>query len=245
MSTALEVAQLTKHFGRTAALDGVTLAVLRGAAVALLGPNGAGKTTFMRLCATLLRPTGGSIRIFAHDAVNAGAAARKHIGLLSHESYLYPDLTATENLRFYARLFGMADPEERVEELVEQMDLTGWAHRPVRTLSRGAQQRCALARVLLHQPDLLFLDEPFTGLDLQAATVLRDVLRRTNQAGTTIVMSTHDMPQVFALCSSAIVLNRGRLAWQGPISAHERDRFEAHYTSLTGKPATQPGTTHA
>src|SRR5512139_4057332 len=152
MTPALTLDGLRKRFGRTYAVDGISLEIPAGAAVALLGANGAGKTTFLRLCATLLRPTAGSVMVFGIDAQHQGAAARRRLGVLGHDSFLYADLSAAENLLFYARLFGVADPNRRVAAMLERLDLVGWAQRPVRTLSRGLMQRCALARALLHQP---------------------------------------------------------------------------------------------
>jgi len=232
MAAALEVEALTKQFGRTVALDRVTLRVEAGESVALLGPNGAGKSTLMRVCATLLRPNHGTVRLFGQDTGSGAAGVRRRLGLLSHESFLYPDLTATENLLFHARLFAVPRPAARVAAMIERMDLHGWAHRPLRVLSRGAQQRCALARVLLHEPDLLFLDEPFTGLDLNATAVLRDALAEVRRLGVTLVMSTHDLARCLESCSTAVVLKRGRLVWQGAVDASDPAGFESRYRSL-------------
>jgi len=233
MSVALEAFRLSKRFGRTLAVNEVSLSVDVGSAVAVLGPNGAGKTTFLRLCTTLLRPSSGQIHLLGMDTASQGSAVRRRIGLLGHESLLYPDLTPAENLLFYARLFRVRDSAARIQMLIERMELTGWANRPVRTLSRGLLQRCALARVLLHEPDILFLDEPFTGLDLDARETLCEVLSETRLTGTTILMSTHDLEAGFRLCSAAIVFVRGRLAWQGSISPSERLAFEDRYRALT------------
>src|SRR5215831_12495961 len=172
MPSALSVEQLSKWFGSTLALDDVDWNVETGAAVALFGPNGAGKTTLMRVCATLLRPSRGTVSVLGRDVAAHGAAVRRRIAVLGHESWLYPDLSARENLRFYARLFGLDRPAARIDALIEQLGLGGWSHRPVRALSRGLLQRAALARVLLHDPEVLFLDEPFSGLDLEARDVL-------------------------------------------------------------------------
>jgi len=232
MAAALEVDALTKRFGRTLALDSVGVRIECGESVALLGPNGAGKSTLLRVCATLLRPDHGRVRIFGVDTSDGAPHVRRRLGLLSHETFLYPDLTATENLQFYARLFGLPRPAARVTELIDRMGLIGWAHRPLRTLSRGAQQRCALARVLLHEPDLLFLDEPFTGLDLNATAVLRNVLTDVRNRGVTVLMSTHDLARCFESCSSALVLIQGRLTWQGAVEAADAQGFEARYRSL-------------
>jgi heme exporter protein A len=233
MPVALEASRLSKRFGRTLAVNDVSVSVDVGSAVAVLGPNGAGKTTFLRLCTTLLRPSSGKIHLLGMDTASHGSAVRRRIGLLGHESLLYPDLTAAENLLFYARLYRVRDSAARIQTLIERMDLGGWANRPVRTLSRGLLQRCALARVLVHQPDVLFLDEPFTGLDLDARESLCEVLSETRLAGTTILMSTHDLEAGFRLCSSALVFVRGCLAWHGSISPTERSAFEVRYRALT------------
>jgi heme exporter protein A len=233
MPAALEVEHLSKRFGATLALDDLGWTAARGAAVALFGPNGAGKTTLMRLCATLMRPSRGTVRVLGLDAAAQGAAIRRRIAVLGHESWLYPDLSARENLRFYARLFGVAAPAARIDALVERLGLGGWSHRPVRVLSRGLLQRAALARVLLHEPDVLFLDEPFTGLDLDARDVLCDVLRDTHRRGATLLMSTHDVGLGLALCTTALVLAGGRIAWQGPVSAADAASFEARYRAVT------------
>jgi heme exporter protein A len=232
MPAALEVEHLSKRFGSTLALDDLAWRADVGAAVALFGPNGAGKTTLMRLCATLLRPTHGVVRVLGLDAARHGAAVRRRIAVLAHESWLYPDLSPRENLAFYARLFGVIDAPRRVDALIAHLGLGGWSHRPVRALSRGLVQRCALARVLLHEPDVLFLDEPFAGLDLEARELLCDVLRTARQRGTTILMSTHDVGLGLALCSAALVLVRGRIAWEGAVGTADAAAFEAHYRAL-------------
>jgi heme exporter protein A len=237
MPAALEVEHLIKRFGRAAALDDVTLRVEAGEAALLLGPNGAGKTTLLRCAATLLRPQRGVVRIGGLDAAREGAAVRRRLAVLGHESFLYPDLSPLENLTFYARLYGLAGPERRALELVEQLGLRGWTHRPVRTLSRGLVQRCALARVLLHTPDLLLLDEPFTGLDAEARALLSGVLRDAHARGTAMLMSTHDLELGLALCQRAIVLAGGRLAWQGPVTPADAARLEAELRRLGGRAA--------
>lgn len=234
MPAALAVAGLRKRFGRTYAVDGVTLEIPAGSAVALFGPNGAGKTTFLRLCSTLLRPTAGSVAIFGVDAGSQGPAVRRRLGVLGHDSFLYPDLSATENLLFYARLFRIDEPLARVRVMLERLDLVGWSQRPVRTLSRGLVQRCALARALLHAPELLLLDEPFSALDLDATSGLHEVLAQAHSEGTTILMSTHDLAQGLALCSSALVLAGGRVTFHGTVAATQHAAFTAEYRQLVG-----------
>ena len=226
---AIETHGLTKLFAGVPALRGVDIRLDAGEAVALFGPNGAGKSTLMRLCATLLRPNRGTVRIFGDDGRDGGSAIRRRIGMLSHQSFLYPDLTPTENLAFYARVFGVPDAAQRVRALLDQVGLVGWANRPVRTLSRGLEQRCALARALLHTPDLLLLDEPFTGLDVDASATLRDVLSAAHARGAAVLMITHDISQGLASCRRAIILARGTLAWDGAVAPTERERFERIY----------------
>ncbi|MEO8602045.1 MAG: heme ABC exporter ATP-binding protein CcmA [bacterium] len=237
MAAALEVERLTKRFGRTPALDDVSATIAAGEAVLLLGPNGAGKTTLLRCAATLLKPSRGTVRIAGLDAATHGADVRRRLAVLGHESFLYPDLTPTENLAFYARLYRIAAPAARVETLIERLGLRGWAQRPVRTLSRGLVQRCALARVLLHEPDLLLLDEPFTGLDAEARALLSTVLREAHGRGTAMLMSTHDLALGLDLCDRAMILAGGRLAWQGPVAPADASRLDSDLRRLSGRAA--------
>lgn len=223
----LEVDRLGKRFGRTAALHGVTCRVDGGEAVLLLGHNGAGKTTLLQVCATLLSPTEGQVRIGGLDTARHGPAVRRQLAVLGHQSYLYPDLSAYENLIFYARLYRLAAARETVEQQIDRFALRGWAHRPVRTLSRGMLQRCALARVLLHRPRLLLLDEPFTGLDVAARDLLCERLREAHGDGTALVMSTHDLTLGLSLCHRALMLAGGRLVADVAVTPADAPRLEA------------------
>jgi heme exporter protein A len=232
----IEAHGLRRRFAGTEAVGGVDLSVATGEAVALFGPNGAGKTTLLRLLATLLRPSAGTLQLFERSVSDGGLAARRRIGFLSHQSFLYPDLTPTENLEFYARMFHVAPAAPRVRVILEQVGLLGWAHRPVRTLSRGLEQRCALARVLIHTPDLLLLDEPFTGLDVDAAAMLAATLRSAHARGATLLMTTHDAAHAFAVCHRALILARGQLLWDGSISEAQRADFEQRYREVTHRP---------
>jgi heme exporter protein A len=227
----IESIGLTRRFGGVTALHGVDLSVTAGEAVALFGHNGAGKTTLLRLLAMLLRPSAGTVRMFGRAIADGGSFVRSRIGFLSHQSFLYPDLTPTQNLEFYGRMFGVQTSAVRVSTLLEQVGLGGWAHRPVRTLSRGLEQRCALARALLHEPALLLLDEPFTGLDVDAARMLSDTLRGAHAAGTTLLMVTHDMARGFHLCGRGIILARGRVVWDGSLAASARAAFDRAYAA--------------
>jgi len=236
-TAALEVERLGKRFGRTAAVTGVTCAIAAGESVLLLGHNGAGKTTFLRLCATLLSPSEGRVRVGGLDAGANGIAVRRQIAVLGHESFLYPDLSAHENLVFYARLYGLTDARAQVEQQLDRFALRGWAHRPVRTLSRGMLQRCALARVLLHDPRLLLLDEPFTGLDVAARELLGEQLRLAHARGAAVVMSTHDVGLGVALCQRALVLSRGALVADLAVASDDAARLEAELRRFAPTPA--------
>lgn len=223
----LDVERLGKRYGRTAALHDVTCALHGGESVLLLGHNGAGKTTLLQVCATLLSPTAGRVRIAGLDASRHGPAVRRQLAVLGHQSFLYPDLSAHENLTFYARLYRLEAVRETVERQIERFELRGWAHRPVRTLSRGMLQRCALARVLLHRPRLLLLDEPFTGLDVAARELLCERLREAHADGTAVLMSTHDLPLGLSLCQRALVLAGGRLVADVAVTPADAPRLEA------------------
>ncbi|HEV7734659.1 MAG TPA: heme ABC exporter ATP-binding protein CcmA [Candidatus Binatia bacterium] len=198
---------LRRDYAGTPVLAGVDLLVEAGELVVLLGSNGAGKTTLLRVLATLLRPSGGVLSLFGGDA----RAARRRIGYVGHESGCYADLTGAENLEFHAALHGV--PSSRVSELLEWTGLSSAARRPLRTYSRGMSQRLALARALLHRPDLLLLDEPYSGLDPGAAARLDALLVSLRAAGHTILLTTHDLARVVPLSTRVAILHRGRIAW--------------------------------
>ena len=228
----LEAQGLTRKFAGVTALAGVDVRVQAGESVAVLGPNGAGKSTLLRLCATALRPTAGVLRLFGTETKESARSARRQIGFLSHQSFLYPDLTVAENLHFYAQMFAVAEARARVVELVERVGLAGFANRPVRTLSKGLEQRCALARALLHAPRLLLLDEPFTGLDSDAAKMLSETLRHEHARGTTVLMATHDLDRGVQLCGRALVLQRGRVCADLSITSAASTGFESEYARV-------------
>ena len=204
---------LVRAFAGTPVLAGVDLVVRAGEAVVLLGPNGAGKTTLLRILALLLRPGGGRLALFGTETRAAPPALRRRIGYVGHESLCYPDLTAAENLAFYARLFDVPDATARIAELIGWAGLELAAHRPVRTYSRGMAQRLALARALLHGPDLLLLDEPFAGLDPEAVAMLQRCLGALRAAGHAIVLTTHDLERAAPVATRLAILHRGRVAW--------------------------------
>lgn len=205
---------LGKRFGRTVGLDGIELDLAPGRSLAVLGANGAGKSTLLRLMAGLSRPTSGSLEIGGVAAQRSEARAR--VGFISHASHLYPDLTARENLVFAARIYTVADPHARAAELLAEENLEPAADRPTRAFSRGMAQRLAIARGLVHRPEIVLLDEPFTGLDHRSADRLRARIGTLRERGSTLVLVTHDVEQAAELADSAIVLGRGRINYQAP-----------------------------
>ena len=209
----IEVSNLGKSFGPRAALAGVDLSIGAGEFVTLMGPNGAGKTTLLRILATLARPTSGTVRIAGLDPTRDGIKVRQRIGFLSHRTLLYEDLTAEQNLRFYARMYGLDDGPARVQDLLQRVGLATRHHDLVRTFSRGMQQRLALARAVLHRPQVLLLDEPYTGLDPLAAQALTGLLTELTGEGCTTLLTTHDLGRGLEVGRRVVVLARGRLVY--------------------------------
>jgi len=230
----IETHSLTRYFGPRAALAGIELTVSAGEFVTLVGPNGAGKTTLLRILATLTRPTSGSVRIGGLNPARAGEQVRRKIGFLSHRTLLYDDLTAEQNLRFYARLYGLSDASARIDELLERVGLADRRHDLVRTFSRGMQQRLAVARAVLHRPSILLLDEPYTGLDPHATDALSALLSELAGEGCTILLTTHDLERGLAVGNRVVVLSRGRVAYDAPIADTDPATFPDLYRRLTG-----------
>jgi heme exporter protein A len=201
--------RLTKRYGRVAALKSVDLAVGAGECVAVFGRNGAGKTTLLHVVGSLIRSFEGEVRVFGADRRHAESATRRAVGLVLHETCVYDDLSAIDNLRFFARLYAVRDYEARARDMLARFGLADRAGSVVRTLSRGMKQRLAIARALVHRPRLLLMDEPFTGLDEAANQSLVAVLREFVGDGGTVVLSTHDVERAFEVASRTIILERG------------------------------------
>jgi heme exporter protein A len=230
---AIEVRKLTKAFGHQAALRGVDLHVDEGEFLALFGPNGAGKTTLIRVVSSLTRPTAGTVHVRGEDLGKAGTTLRKHIGLISHNPLLYGDLTPDENLRFFARMYDLPDAAARIDAVLDQVGLVARRRDPVRTFSRGMVQRLAIARAILHDPAIMLLDEPYTGLDLQAADMLRAVLEELAASNRTVILTTHNLEQGLEMCDRAAILNRGRVAWEGARSGLDLVSMKELYREVT------------
>jgi heme exporter protein A len=208
--TSVSVAEVSRTYGRRRALSRVSLTADAGRVLGLFGPNGAGKSTLLNILATLLRPSQGEVRYGTHRATDAGDELRASIGVLGHDLYLYPDLTAAENLAFFGQLYGVPDLDARVREALALGRLSDRAHDRSGGFSRGLRQRLALERALLHRPRLVLLDEPFTGLDDASANILIERLRMLASGGAIVVMATHDFDTAEALVDDALCIDRGR-----------------------------------
>jgi heme exporter protein A len=205
----IEVTKLTKRFGLKTILRGLDFQVQPGEFVALLGPNGAGKTTFLRILASLSKPSFGNVKVAGYSLPNESAQVRAKLGVVSHMPLLYPDLTAEENLQFYARMYGIINYQSRITEVLQLIGLENRRKDLVRTFSRGMSQRLAIGRAILHEPEVILFDEPYTGLDQDASEMLDKVLKEIASHGQTVVMTSHDLIRAEALATRFDVLSRG------------------------------------
>ena len=233
MANAIETKKLTKVFGDRKALDKVSIEVPEGAFLSIFGPNGAGKTTLVRTLATLSRATSGTALVAGFDAKEEPDKVREHIGLISHNPMLYPDLTAMENLVFTAQLYGVVNAEERVRELLRAVELDHRRFDVVRTFSRGMTQRLSIARALMNDPDVVFLDEPYAGLDPHAVEIFDGLIEQLRD-GRTFIMVSHDLQKGFDVCTHALVLARGRVVSYAPKEDIDFEQFRQLYRETVG-----------
>ena len=225
----IEVRKLIKRFGMKTVLRGLDFDVQPGEFVAILGPNGAGKTTMLRILASLSRPSLGEVRVAGYRLPGQAAAVRARLGVVSHLPLLYGDLTAEENLRFYGRMYSVSRLNERMTEVLELIGLEVYRHQLVRTFSRGMQQRLAIGRAVLHDPDVMLFDEPYTGLDQDASNMLDNVLQTVAAQGRTVVMTSHDLVRAEGLASRFDVLSRGVIAASATRSQLRRSNLLSFY----------------
>jgi ABC-type multidrug transport system ATPase subunit len=243
----IELRRLTKAFGSKIALRGVDLRVEPGESLVIFGPNGAGKSTLIRILSSLSRPTSGKVLIGGLDLATHADGIRRYLGVVSHAPLLYDSLTAEENLRFFAQLYGMKDPASRIAEMLGRVGLAARRNDLVRTFSRGMVQRLAIARALLHDPQVLLLDEPDTGLDPQAAEMLHGLLvqlsgriggsagqRTSESAQRTIVTVTHSIERGLAIADRAVILASGKLVFEGDARGMTQMEFRPLYDKYVG-----------
>ncbi|MGB1840345.1 MAG: ABC transporter ATP-binding protein [Longimicrobiales bacterium] len=225
----LEANGLRREYGPVVAVDGVDLTMVEGEFLTVFGPNGAGKSSLLGMLGGGMRPTAGTVRVRGQALSFSEHDWQHRIGMLSHRGFLYGRLTVEENLRFYGTLFGLQDLEERLPARLARVGLAERARFEVRQLSHGMRQRLSLARALLHDPDVVLLDEPYTGLDPSAAGVLRSVLGELRDGRRTVVMVTHNLREGLAMATRLAVQVSGRFAWEGPNDGLGREDFERHY----------------
>jgi sodium transport system ATP-binding protein len=224
----IEVSGLQKDFGRVRAVRGVSFTAPDGHITGLLGPNGAGKSTTLRIISTVLRPGAGSVKVDGMDVLTHGDAARLGLGVLPHQSGLYPRLTARENIRYYGELNGLSGTalKRRIDELLDLLEIGDFADRPAKGFSQGQRIKVALARAMVHGPKNLVLDEPSNGLDVMATRALRTLIRKLKESGHCVLFSSHVMQEVAALCDEIVIIAQGRIVARGTADELRRQAGE-------------------
>jgi heme exporter protein A len=229
----IETKQLIKRVGDKVILRGVNLSIEQGQTVAILGPNGAGKSTILKVLATLIKPTSGEVLINKKDLKKNLIAIRSLIGYLPHASLLYDHFTPLENLVLYGKLYGVKNVEQRAKELIDKVGLSFFLHEPVKSFSRGMIQRVAIARSIIHQPQILLLDEPHTGLDQQAIAILNKVILEMKDLGATTIMVTHDFKQAAEICDRIIIVKNGKIVEDFMLKGNNLDIVFEQYAKHT------------
>jgi heme exporter protein A len=230
---AVETIGLTRSFGSFQALRSIDLKVTAGSTMAVFGPNGAGKTTLIKILASVMRPSAGKILIQGFELKDNAEELRSHIGLVAHQSYLYGNLSAQENLGFYARMYAITQAEKRVEEMLGQVGLKARRYDRVNTFSRGMLQRLSLARALLHHPSILLLDEPETGLDQQALESMWGIIK-ADSATRTVIFTSHNFERALSACDEVLVMEKGRIAFTDKSCRLTLETLREAYQSCTG-----------
>jgi heme exporter protein A len=222
-----------RSFGVRKALNGVSFELPKGAFLSIFGPNGAGKTTLLKTMTTLLPPSKGTVKVCGMDVIKDAVELRSRLGLISHNPLLYPDLSAEQNLEFFADMYGLVEPRERIRELLGSVELDHRRLDLVRTFSRGMLQRLSIARALLHDPDVVFLDEPYSGLDPHAMDILDELIASVRDRHT-FVMVSHDLAKGLELASHALILSAGEVALFSPKERIDVDEFARTYRKIVG-----------
>lgn len=232
---AIKTENLNHSFGHIDALKEINLKVPRGCFFSVFGPNGAGKTTLIKILSTLIRPVSGKAFIYGADITESGDKIRSKIGLISHNTFVYGNLNPYENLKFYGKLYGLSNLDARIKALLNEVGLSHRTYDPVRTFSRGMQQRLSIARAMINNPSIIFLDEPYTGLDQHAIRILTDILKKLHKAQNTIVMATHHLKQGLEICDQVVIMVAGKIVFERPSSDISSEEFEKIYFECVEK----------
>jgi heme exporter protein A len=231
----IEARGLTKKFGHKTALRNVDICLKEGDSLALFGPNGAGKSTLIQVLCSLMQPTAGRVRIAGYDTRRDRQALHQIIGLIGHQTFLYPQLTAYENLKFYGAMYGVCQINDRISEILEIVDLSDYRNDTVENFSRGMQQRLSIGRAIVHDPRIMFLDEPFTGLDPQGREDFIKLIMQFRDQGKTIIMASHHLHLGLELCSRAAILKKGKILYQREVDRIPESDFKQIYEQQIGE----------
>ncbi|MFC2014766.1 heme ABC exporter ATP-binding protein CcmA [Chloroflexota bacterium] len=230
---AINVQELTKSFGNNLTLRGIELEIKKGESVVIFGPNGAGKTTLIKILATIMNLSSGKVLIDGLDIKDRAEDARRRIGVVTHQTYLYQNLTAYENLEFYSRLYDVPGRKKRIDEVIDMVGMAPHLHQRVGTLSRGMQQRVTIARSLLHKPAIMLLDEPETGLDQQATSMLWEAMQTDGEKKRTVIFTTHSLERGLEVGERFLILDKGRIVYEGSKNDLDLPALENAYKSST------------
>lgn len=230
----IEVSRLWKSYGPVDALRGIDLNIKKGEFLTIFGPNGAGKSTLLKILSTIIRPTSGKVSIDGIDISSANEDARNRIGVISHKAFLYGNLTARENLLFYGKLYDVPKLNDRISELLSEVGLQHRSGDMVRTFSRGMLQRLTIARAIIHNPAIIMLDEPYTGLDQHAARMLRNLLKKLHTEDKTIVMTTHDITNGLEVSDRIVIQLLGKIVFEDRSANQTVESFERIYFEKVG-----------
>ena len=235
----IEARGLVKKFGNKTALRDVDIILTKGDSLALFGPNGAGKSTLIQVLCSLMLPTSGSVRIAGYDARRDREELRQIVGLIGHQTFLYPHLTAYENLKFYGTMYGVARLNTRISEVLDLVGLSDCRDDTVQNFSRGMQQRLSIGRAIIHDPIIMFLDEPFTGLDQQGREDFRKLILHFRNQGKTVIMASHHLHLGLELCDRAAILKSGKIVYLQDVTRISKNGFKQIYSQHVGENALQ------
>ena len=231
----IETRGLNKKFGYKTVLRNIDVLLKKGDALALFGPNGAGKSTLIQVLCSLLQPTSGSVRIAGYEAQRNREALHQIIGLIAHRTFLYHHLTAYENLKFYGSMYGVAGLDVRIKDVLDLVGLSDYTHDTVQNFSRGMQQRLSIGRAIVHDPLIMFLDEPFTGLDQQGREDFIKLILQFRAQGKTVIMASHDLQLGIELCDRAAILNAGKIVYLQDVGHIAKNDFRQIYAQQIGE----------